>query len=238
MAKSKPTPVFGLCRWVAEESMLFGPDAPFEAHVREKNNPRFVIVVGDNASGKSLYLQVVAARARNEKVVPVTVSIRERTGAGTHDMAAFRRTMMFGDESENSTGATSVKTTMTSFKNLDKPEGSMLGLDEPEMGLDDGYTRALGQYIGESCEELPKPCRGVIVVTHSRDLIAGMLTGLFGVDQDPPSFVVVGDHPATTLSEWMKNPTHRSVGDLIALPEVGFERWRATSKILEEARTR
>lgn len=237
MAKKKQS-LIDMCTWVAEESMLFGPDAPFEAHVREVANPRVVLVVGDNASGKSLYLQVVATIARKDKVVPVTVSIRERTGAGLYEMAGMRRIMMFGDESENSTGATSVKTVVTSFKNLDKPEGSLLGLDEPEIGLDNGYTRALGEFIGQSTAELPRTCRGVVVVTHSRALIAGMLEGLANVGKVPPSFVVVGDHPAKTLTQWVTNPTHRSVEDLHALPELGFERWRATSKILEEARKR
>lgn len=53
-----------------------------------------------------------------ERAIFATVSIRERTGAGTSDMAGMRRMFMFGDESEQSTGATSLKTAMKAFDSV------------------------------------------------------------------------------------------------------------------------
>lgn len=75
-----------LTQWVADESALFGDDSPFRAAV-DPQDPRMVVVTGENASGKSLFVRVAAAIfQREDGGLPVSVSIRERTGAGLSEM--------------------------------------------------------------------------------------------------------------------------------------------------------
>lgn len=218
-----------MSRWVAEESLLFADaDSPFAASVAD-GDPRLVVIAGENASGKSLFFRILAQRVRAAGPTAVTISIRERTGAGSFDGAQMRRVFMFGDEAEQSTGATSVKSIVAAFRsNLDRSEGSVLGLDEPELGLSDGYSRALGEMIGTETTTLPAACSGVVVVTHSRPMVEAMVDA-FG---STPTFVRCGGGRAD-LGEWSDSVEVRSVDDLLELPAVGLDRWRATGRLLK-----
>jgi hypothetical protein len=216
------------CEWVANESLLFADaGSPFSASVAP-GDPRLVVIAGENASGKSLFFRVLAQRVSTAGPTAVTISIRERVGAGG-DMSGLRRVFMFGDEAEQSTGATSVKAIAAAFRsNLDREGGSVLGLDEPELGLSDGYSRALGEFIGSESTSLPAACSGVVVVTHHRDLVRAMVDA-FGAT---PTFVLCGDGPAD-LDRWLGDVEERSVEDLLALADVGLERWRAVHRLLK-----
>jgi len=215
--------------WIAGESQVFAdPASPFTAAVIP-GAPRLAVVLGDNASGKSLLFRVLGLRARGAGAVAVTVSIRERTGAGS-DVGGMRRVMMFGDEAEQSTGATSVQVIRTAFRQLDKPQGTLLGLDEPELGLSDGYARALGEYVGVQAQQVPAGCSGVLVVTHSRPLVHGLMAG-YGQTPTVVFTTAAGPMPAS-LGEWLAGDRPRSVTELLALTEDGLSRWRAVNALL------
>ena len=203
--------------WAAQESAVFADErSPFAARVTPGRRG-LVLMTGENASGKSLLLRMVLARLGRDGRVPVSLSIRERAGGG------LRAAFMFGDEAEQSTGATSVQAIRAAFEgNLDREQGSVLALDEPELGLSQGYATALGHYIGEQALRVPAACAGVLVVTHSRPL-ASALVESFGAD---PTFVHVSGTPQS-LRQWLTEPESRSVEDLLALPDAGLERRRA-----------
>lgn len=215
-----------LAQWVAEESVLFEDGSPFVASVAS-GDPKLLVVTGENASGKSLLFRVLSAKINQAKATPVTLSIRERAGSGGSDMGGIRRVLMFGEESEQSTGATSVTSIKSAFEqNLDRPGGTVLGLDEPELGLSEGYASALGMYIGQQTRSIPAACAGVVVVTHSRPLVRGLIDG-YGAR---PTHVALGCE--ADLDRWLDEPEVRSVEDLLALSDVGLERWRWASRHL------
>lgn len=224
--------VSALAAWVAENSRLFGDESPFRASLSD-GSPALVTVTGENAAGKSLYVRVAAAVLQHEHGgLPVTVSIRERTGAGASEIGGMRRIMMFGDEQEQSTGATSVSVVERAFGNLDRPDGSVLIVDEPELGLSEAYARALGEYIGQRTREIPAKCLGVMVVTHSRPLVRGLIDGF----QSMPAHVSVfpAESPVQPgLERWLSEVEHRTVDQLLALREVGHERWLDVGKLLK-----
>jgi hypothetical protein len=214
-----------LAAYAAAETRLFGDEgSPFRAAVAP-GSQKLAVVTGENASGKSLFVRIVAALAQNDELLPVSVSIRERTEGG------MRKAFMFGDEQDQSTGATSVKTIATAFRNLDRP--SILIVDEPELGLSDGYARALGEFIGREARTVPKKCRGVLVVTHSRWLVRGVMLGLV----DAPTHVAVAADaaPRAGLQDWLDEDEFRTVDDLLALRDVGLDRWRRVNRILKDA---
>lgn len=233
--RAKRADLVRLARWTASEAVLIASEAsPFKAAVR-RGAPGVVVIAGENASGKSLFLRVMCAKAAamaTKKILPITVSIRERTGGGTYEMSRMRQTFMFGDEIENSTGANSVRVVVAAFRNLDKEgRNTLLALDEPELGLSDGYARALGTYIGEQARTVPEACSGVIVVTHSRSLVEGLIRGL----GEHPTFAQLGVETAD-LDAWLTEHEVRSTADLLALPDVGLDRWRTLNKIFDDAR--
>jgi hypothetical protein len=229
--KTKKRPVAALARWAAANSILFNCDpSPFHAVV-DTQAARLVVVTGENASGKSLFVRVISAIAQTEDdMVPVSVSIRERTGSGHGEMDSLRRAFMFGDEHENSTGATSVGTVATAFRNLGHAGGAILILDEPEIGLSEGYARALGEFIGQQAKSTPRTCRGVVVVSHSRPLVRGLLDG-FG--RQPTHAAISGSAtPKAGISNWLAADEHRTVQELLALRDTGLDRWRQVLRIL------
>lgn len=200
---------------------------PFPCQVTVKDS-RVAVLTGDNATGKSLAFRHLAHFAQAEKVAVITLSIRERTGSGLSDMAGLRRSMIYGDESEQSTGATSVSVAERGFKNVvcrleeNPPVPTLLMFDEPEMGLSEGYAGALGQYLAEQVLSLPQAAPGLVVVSHSRGLV-GRLADRLG---QAPSFIYMGKEPKT-LDEWLAHPEARTVEDLIALQALGVQGRRA-----------
>lgn len=203
-----------LARWVASETVVFTEDdSPFHATVTA-GGTRLLVITGENASGKSLFFRILTHQVQDAGPLPVTVSIRERSGGG------MRQAFMFGEEATQSTGAASINTVRAAFKNLDRTQGSMLGLDEPELGLSDGYAAALGTYIGQQAKSIPAQCAGVVVVTHNRALVRALLDE-YG---RAPTFVAVGHN--LTLEEWIQEPETRTVEELLALPETSHTRFR------------
>jgi hypothetical protein len=206
-------------------------DNPFPAHFT-LGGGRMAVIAGANASGKSLIFQILASHAARRDIQPITISIRERTGAGSHEMSGMRRMMMFGDESEQSTGATSIGVAERGFANVisrhQEGHQALLLLDEPELGLSEGYAAAMGQWLAEQSIKLPAEAPGVVVVTHSRALVreAGAALGM------DPHFLFMGKQPKS-LAGWMAAPDTQTVDGLLELRTTGREGRRAVSALFQ-----
>lgn len=213
---------------VVPGSIFSMPTSPFSADVAI-GDPKLFVITGENASGKSLFFRAMCELVREDGLLPITVSIRERAGTGESGVARLRQTFMFGDEAQQSTGATSVSAVTAALQNLDRDQGTVLGLDEPELGLSDAYAHALGMYIGSETKTIPRACAGVIVVTHSRALVRGLLVG-YGAR---PTAVAL-NAPAD-LDRWLAEPEVRTVAELLALKDLGLERFRWTHDALRRS---
>lgn len=221
-------PLEEIVRQIVDDSLLFADErSPFKAQCFDGRDPKMCLIVGENASGKSLFFQMIAQFANRRKIMPITISIRERTGAGTHEMGGMRRIMMFGDESEQSTGATSANVVANGFHNANRDTPAILLLDEPELGLSDGYARAMGHFIAKQFVEASATCVGVVVVTHSRSLVDGLVMS----EAVRPLFVHLGDQPKDLLA-WMEDPEVRSLDDLMNLREVASDRRKQVYQLL------
>lgn len=214
-------------------SMWLHESLPFQACL-SVSSPRLVFMAGPNATGKSFLARIVQGFGRAyHNTSPIHVSMTERTGSGLADMASMRRAMMFGDESEHSTGTTSAKTVGSAMYNAaqyaKEGKSSLLVLDEPEIGLSEGYAFALGELIARKTQELPPNACGVLVVSHSKPLARGLCDGL----GQEPSFVYTGSG-SKSLDEWLEQSERFSVEELQALPTVDHERWRAVLAVEQE----
>lgn len=221
--------VAALAHGVLTESALFSdPDIPFTCSLSVAD-PALLLVTGSNAAGKSLLTQLICAWAHQEKTLPVSISIRERTGSGLAEMAGFRRTMMFGNECELSTGANSVRVAQAGFHNVLHRKALLL-LDEPDMGLSEDYAHAFGELLvreHRNCVAENKEYKGLILVTHSRSLVKGVLsTGAL------PSFASMSQHE--TIQDWLADANPRSVEELLALDEVAMARRRTVFGLIEK----
>lgn len=208
--------------WIADESRLV-QEGPLELSITP-GDPRMCILVGDNAAGKSLVFRMLAMRVADEKGLAVVSSIRERAQEG------IPRAFMYGEEREQSTGATTLQWIFAAVeRNLDREGGCFLGLDEPELGLSEGYARALGQYIGNEYRYLPGKCGGVVAVTHSRPFVRGLLEAMG--PKKAPTFAVMASEPMS-VHEWLDREDVRTVDELRALERLGLDRWREINQLL------
>jgi predicted ATPase len=204
----------------AYNSLWANPEFPLKPNI-VKAHPKVLFVAGENCSGKSYFVESLRSwvKAFIEKGTTISVSIRERTGAGLSDGSGMRRTMMFGDESQQSTGATSVGVIGRAFHNLvNRAEDgyrTFMVLDEPEIGLSESYTAAMGTWLGEQIAKMPAKTAGVVIVSHSRAL-AKNLQLVIGT----PSFVHMGK--AVSFDDWVQHKECHSVEQLLALQETGY----------------
>lgn len=244
MTKRREAPdrfkAFDLTQGLIEDTLFFThEDCPFKAAAFDGDR-RVLVITGENAAGKSFLFKALSAEFNALDILPVTLSIRERTGGGTFEMSRMRQMFIYGDEADQSTGATSARVVKSGFHNAgreDRP--GVLMLDEPEMGLSDGYARALGELIGQKARTpeadggMNDACHGVVVVSHNRPLVDGLIQGLGGT----PAFVNMNAEPLT-LNDWLLKTERRSIADLEKLNTLAGERRKATHAILNELKNR
>ena len=194
---------------------------PISAHFTA-GHAQVLFVAGENCSGKSYFVENLRIWAKHlvKEGCSICVSIRERTGAGLSDMAGMRKAMMFGDEAEQSTGATSVNVLGTAFRTLqaraDENAKALLVLDEPEIGLSEGYTAALGTWLGQRLREVSPECIGVVIVSHSRALARAMAAEI-----GTPSFVHMGK--PLDFETWVSSTEAHTVDELLQLGTTGHK---------------
>lgn len=217
-----------LLRLVLRTEFFAGPDAPLRGVLTEGDaQSRVALIVGPNASGKSFVADMLGAWVRNEKpsVDVLPVSMRSRTRDGMH------RCFMYGPRGDNdSTGNVSTIALRGGLRTArERTSPCLLQLDEPDLGLAEEFGWAMGQWIAQDDPtRVNDQCRGMVVVSHSRELVRGFL------EASPlkPHFLHLGDNPQT-LDDWLKTIERRSVDDLKALSDVSHERFLSVLKLLE-----
>lgn len=219
----RSTMLINVVRTLRDHPGLNHAQSPFSFHLAEGVG-NVVVIVGENASGKSVMFKTLAQSLRPHGITGITLSIRERTSG---DDGGVRRAMMFGQEAQMSTGHVSVGVIERGFRNArnwaEQGNPNVLMLDEPELGLSDGYAGALGEFLAQEAQTLPENAHGLVVVTHSRSLVQRLCAAL----PTRPHLIVMGDTPLT-LEQWWGEPELRSVADLKALQERGRDarsRW-------------
>lgn len=217
---------------LCESALFLKEDFPFEGAL-VAGHPKILLVTGENAAGKSFFFQALHGWARAHfDLVGISVSIRERTGSGRSEDGGMRRMMMFGDESVQSTGACSVGVIERAFDNISEARRFLM-LDEPELGLSDGYAIALGRYLAQQASAMPEGSAGLVVVTHHRGLARALADEL----GQTPSFVFMrarGEQACLDFQSWLSHVESRSVEDLLVLSTLGFERKKAVRAALED----
>lgn len=200
-------------------------DEPTIPHHRVDGKTQLIVVVGDNASGKSMMRRVVQGLCKQAKIECIHLSMEGR-GSSTYNPF---RSFVYGDESMQATGVNSINTVLIGIKTCrDRDKPHVIFWDEPDLGLSDGWAAGMGQTIADFAKDLPKLTKAVVLITHSKALV-GQLLDL------NPNYVHLGvpsEKAPQSLMDWFEAPiiprNPEELGDL------SHKRFRAIQKTLNE----
>lgn len=197
---------------------------PSRLEVGIRNN--VLVVTGENASGKSLAFLIlnnlVRSFGKEDKIDVLVMDI----GMGRRTRSGIERTFMFGDEDVDSTGNISIRVMQTAVENSRKQDRyHYLMLDEPDLGVGEGYHSAIGQFLGEFSSNLPEKCLGLIVATHSRKITSKLR-------ETGASSLRLGND-LRDIEVWIEQgDLEKSLDELLELKDIAIERFRGVSKML------
>lgn len=198
----------------------------FPSRLETGSREDVLVVTGENASGKSLAFLILNNLVRNfgkdDKIDVLVMDI----GMSRRTKSGIERAFMFGDEDRDSTGNISIKVMQTGVENSRRNDRyHYLMLDEPDIGVGEGYHNAIGQFLSDFATSLPEKCLGLIVATHSRKITRKLL------DAGASSLRLGND--LRDVKEWVTNgDIEKSLDDLNALKTISLERFRGVSKML------
>lgn len=209
------------------ELAYFDEDPPAIPAHRVDGKGKLIVVVGDNASGKSFFRRIVQLWCQKAKVECMHISAEGRRNVSYAPWLTF----VYGDEQHESTGVNSVGTVLAGIKTCqgrDTPH--VIFWDEPDLGLGENWAAGIGQKICEFAKAAPKTTKAALVVTHSRDLVRELLPA-------QPFYLHLGMAPEEapqTLQEWLDRPI--TPMDPALLQKRSRERYKAIQGILRRVK--
>ena len=179
-------------------------------HIWVPGTSKIVLVLGDNAGGKSFFrrlVRLVTHAGGQAKVGPhpveefIHLSMESRTSTGM-GMDRISRVLVYGDESEDSTGQLTATIVEGGIKTAEKRDNSIiLYWDEPDIGMAAAAQAGVGVRIREFASNLPEHVEAVFITTHSPILVAQLLKA-----EESPHYIFLGGdgNPPQTVQEWVK----------------------------------
>lgn len=127
-----------------------------------------ILLYGPNAVGKSFFQRVLAQLAKKKGFEPLLVSMGLRTAPGMHRCFMYSA---FGDQEESS-GLNSFIAASGALRTAQDPtRKTLVILDEPDIGLSDGYAEALGEWLAREERGLHAKSAGIVLCTHSKPMV-------------------------------------------------------------------
>lgn len=183
-----------------ETGLIFEKTLPAALFRGDPASP-LAFLYGANGAGKSFYLRVLAQIAIAEGYEPLMVSMGLRTASGFHKCFMYSP---FGDSQESSglNSFVAVRGAMNTASAAGRK--CLVILDEPDIGMSDGYAEALGEWLAAAVLKLQADGAGVMLCTHSKPLVRRYLEC---AAHRPHAVHLYGDGDAVprTLTEWLEN---------------------------------
>lgn len=225
MTEPKITPMTLLDEGIHRCEDLFGPpggNTPIGLKTQVEPGSLLCLVLGDNASGKSMLRKLLTevGRKHEPRIGSIHTSMSARCSSG------IARLAMYGSEDDDSTGYNSAHTVEGAIRtSRQRAEPHILIFDEPDTGLSDRWARSAGREIAALLRDPPASLVAVFLITHRRPLVEELLPLR-------PSAVLVGHEWPTSLQDWVAGDT-RDVPSLAELHDEGFRRWQAIEGVFK-----
>jgi hypothetical protein len=195
---------------------------PIPVTFNEKQG-KIILAVGDNASGKSFFRRIVQAVCHKAGVECIHLSMQGRSNGDIG--GAFQRIVVYGTETDESTGRNSVNTILGAIRTSQSRENKhVLFFDEPDIGLSDTWAASIGVELLKFSEQPNDNLVAVFIVTHSRELVWSLLPG-------QPHSLCFNEKP-TTLGEWVQSSSR--VRPLTDLAEISQRRYKLITGVMKK----
>lgn len=208
-------------------------EAPAMPSFYSPGNSRLVLVLGDNASGKSFFRRLVSA-VTNKKNKDTTdhhveemihLSMEGRAGTSMYGPA---HAMVYGDESWGSTGQLTASTITTGIRTATGRKNSLIMYwDEPDIGMSVNCAAGTGIALRRFVTDAPAHIQAVFITTHSPALAERLCDGI------NPHYIYLGDESGPkNIGEWIDAQRCPVPVDPEALQELSLKRFRRIQTIL------
>jgi hypothetical protein len=189
----------------------FHPDKEIDGQVAipylwDKGDIPLVLVLGENAGGKSFFRRLVQAVRQTDYEDSIKECIHlsmENRAGGSMTASPIVRSLIYGDEQYHATGDLTANTVTTGIKTARGRDHDLLMYwDEPDIGMSAASAAGAGVAIRKFVDTLPAHVKGVFVTSHSPALIHQLLQV-----KGKPHYIHLGvaaDAPPTAES-WVKH---------------------------------
>lgn len=200
------------------------PAIPFH---RVDGAGKVILIVGDNASGKSFCRRIVQLICRDANVECMAISVEGRRKVSYMPWLTF----VYGDEEHEATGVNSTHTVLTGVKTSEGREGKhVIFWDEPDLGLSESWAAGIGQKLCAFAQNPPEHLQAALIVSHSRALVREMLPA-------NPFYLHLGvraEEAPPTLKDWVERPV--TPRDPEMLPKMSRERFKKIQRVLNKVK--
>lgn len=180
-----------------------------------------VVVVGENASGKSFFRRLANEICSSLKIEFMPISAEGRRAISYSPWLA----MVYGDEGHMSSGYNSISTVTVGINTcLGRDTKHVVFWDEPDLGLSDNGAAGMGVVLRDFVPKTNQHTIASIVVTHSKAL----LSQLVGTNHH---LLVFGKTRVDSLQEWIDLPVVPR--DPENIKTEGLTRFRRISKMIK-----
>jgi hypothetical protein len=215
------------CRYFHSDEAIEGRVAIPYIHKAGAPDARLVLVLGDNAGGKSFFRRLLQVVVSSKYDGPFPV--REVIHLSMQGRSAQFASMVYGTEEWQSTGENSAHTVTGGIKNATGRDHDVIVYwDEPDIGMSEGSAAGAGLDIAEFVADAPEHIKAIFITTHSKAM-AEMLTHL------DPHYIYLGDGAGPrSLKEWLtRRPTPVRPADLKA---IATQRYRDIQALLNASK--
>ena len=205
---------------IAFDSYYFDPEENVLHYQWTPNKNNFIIIVGENATGKSFLRRILMSIAKNAGVEYMNISMEQRTCSSGFN--AF----IYGSEQWEATGNNSTKTVLAGIKTCkERKTDHIIVWDEPDLGLSESWSISMGQKIQTFAQKIPKHTLAAVLITHNKPLLKELLSVKH-------NFVYLGTEKIESLEQWLEYTA--PIKPLEQLAEENHEMFKKLTKLLDK----
>jgi hypothetical protein len=177
--------------------------------VRKLGDARLVLVLGENAGGKSFFRRLVCLMAsgprwdslKRQMTKPGPYPVKRVIHLSMEGRGHHMGSLVYGSEARHSTGQNSANQILGGIRNVEGCGGSsIMYWDEPDLGMSEGSAAGAGLEISDWMGDLHPLVQAVFITSHSKELVRQL------AHLNPHYLYLGSEDGPQSLQEWLDAP--------------------------------